>query len=60
MRLSRRNFFTLAGASAIGATMLSPLEVFYARSASGQVARGIGYGPLSPKLAESIPQIGFY
>ncbi|BAY13345.1 alkaline phosphatase PhoX [Calothrix sp. NIES-2098] len=50
MSLSRRNFFKLAGASAVGVSMLSPLEALYARAARGQVAGGIGYGPLEPKL----------
>jgi uncharacterized protein len=50
MNLSRRNFFKLASASAIGVTMLSPLEAFYARTANGKVPRGIGYGPLEPKM----------
>jgi len=40
----------LAGASAAGVTMVSPLEAFYARIANGQVAKGTGYGSLSPKL----------
>ena len=33
MNLSRRQFFTLAGASAAGAVLLSPLEAFYAKPA---------------------------
>ncbi|WP_341526641.1 alkaline phosphatase PhoX [Nostoc sp. UHCC 0302] len=57
MKLSRRNFFTLAGASAVGATMISPLEAFYARAARGQVARGIGYGPLEQKLPVNADEI---
>ncbi|HEY9693988.1 MAG TPA: alkaline phosphatase PhoX [Oculatellaceae cyanobacterium] len=55
--LSRRKFFTLAGASAVGVTMVSPLEAFYARVANGQVARGLGYGPLSPKLPENADEL---
>jgi secreted PhoX family phosphatase len=55
--LSRRKFFTLAGASAVGVTMVSPLEAFYARVANGQVAGGIGYGPLSPKLPENVDEL---
>lgn len=50
MKLSRRNFFTLAGASAVGVTMVSPLEAFYTKIARGQVATGTGFGPLEPKL----------
>lgn len=50
MQLSRRSFFTLAGASAAGVTMLSPLEAFYARSAQGRVVSTVGYGSLSPQL----------
>jgi secreted PhoX family phosphatase len=57
MSLSRRKFFTLAGASAVGATMVSPLEAFYARVANGQVARGIGYGPLEDKLPENADEL---
>ncbi|WP_256874511.1 alkaline phosphatase PhoX [Nostoc sp. C057] len=33
MNLSRREFFTLAGASATGAVLLSPLQAFYAKPA---------------------------
>lgn len=50
MRFSRRKFLTLASATAAGVTMVSPLEAFYARVARGQVATGIGFGPLEPKL----------
>lgn len=44
---------TLAGASAVGVTMVAPLEALYARVANGQVANGIGYGPLSAKLPKN-------
>ncbi|MCA1995520.1 MAG: DUF839 domain-containing protein, partial [Coleofasciculus sp. S288] len=57
MKLSRRKFFALAGASAAGVTMVAPLEAFYARVANGQVAQGIGYGPLSPKLPENADEL---
>lgn len=57
MKLSRRNFFTLAGASAVSVTMVSPLEAFYTRAASGKVAKSIGYGPLSPKLPENADEL---
>ncbi|MBD2166584.1 DUF839 domain-containing protein [Calothrix membranacea FACHB-236] len=57
MSLSRRNFFKLAGASAVGVTMLSPLEALYARAAKGQVANGIGYGPLEAKLPENADEL---
>lgn len=50
MSFSRRGFLKMAGAGAVAATMVAPLESFYARVASGQVANGIGYGPMSPKL----------
>ncbi|MBG1243892.1 alkaline phosphatase PhoX [Nostoc sp. NZL] len=58
MNLSRRNFFTLAGASAVGVTMLSPLEALYARRANGQVV-GLtgGYGPLTPKMPENADEL---
>ncbi len=35
MSLSRRNFLTLLGASAVGTTMLSPLENYYSRVQAG-------------------------
>ncbi|OUL26613.1 alkaline phosphatase PhoX [Nostoc sp. 106C] len=57
MSLSRRHFFKLAGASAIGVSMVSPLEALYARAANGQVAGGIGYGPLEPKLPENADEL---
>lgn len=57
MNLSRRKFFKLAGASAVGVTMLSPLEAFYARVANGQVARGIGYGALEAKLPTNADEL---
>jgi secreted PhoX family phosphatase len=50
MKLSRRQFFTLAGASAASVTVLSPLEAYYARVARGQSTDVIGFGPLSPQL----------
>ncbi|MGB3199675.1 MAG: alkaline phosphatase PhoX, partial [Nodosilinea sp.] len=50
MPYSRRNFLKIAGASAVGATMVAPLEAFYARIAQGQVATGTGFGALEPKL----------
>jgi secreted PhoX family phosphatase len=50
MAFSRRKFLTLAGATAAGVTMVSPLEAFYAKAARGQVATGTGYGTLEPKL----------
>ncbi|MDZ7957386.1 MAG: DUF839 domain-containing protein [Aulosira sp. DedQUE10] len=58
MNLSRRNFFKLAGASAVGVTMLSPLEALYARRANGQVV-GLtgGYGPLAPKMPKNADEL---
>ena len=50
MSVSRRGFLKLAGAGAVAATMVSPLQAFYARAEKGSVAGGIGYGPLSPRL----------
>lgn len=44
MNLSRRQFFTLAGTSAAGAVLLSPLEAFYAKPS---IAAG-PYGNLVP------------
>jgi hypothetical protein len=57
MNVSRRRFLTLAGASAAGVTMVSPLEALYARVANGQVANGTGFGSLSPKLAENADEL---
>lgn len=57
MSFSRRKFLTLAGTTAAGVTMVSPLEAFYARVANGQVANGIGYGPLSPKLPNNADEL---
>ena len=48
MQLSRRKFFTLAGASAAGTLMMSPLEALYAKKANGESVFGGGYGPLVP------------
>lgn len=48
MALSRRQFFTLAGASAAGTVLVSPLKALYAREAQGKSIRGRGYGPLQP------------
>lgn len=48
MSLSRRQFFTLAGASAAGAVLMSPLEALYTKAARGQLVNGGGYGPLIP------------
>jgi secreted PhoX family phosphatase len=50
MSVSRRRFLTLAGTTAAGVTMVSPLEALYARVANGQGVRGVGYGPLSPQM----------
>ncbi|BAY32047.1 hypothetical protein NIES2107_39330 [Nostoc carneum NIES-2107] len=57
MNLSRRNFFKVAGASAVGVTMLSPLEALYAGAAKGKVANGIGYGPLEAKLPQNADEL---
>lgn len=48
MALSRRQFFTLAGAGAATAVLASPLKGLYARAAGRILARGGGYGPLLP------------
>ncbi|MGH1393380.1 MAG: alkaline phosphatase PhoX [Trichormus sp.] len=42
MQLSRRKFFTLAGASAAGTLLMSPLEALIARKANGQLVEGYG------------------
>ena len=48
MQLSRRKFFTLAGASAAGTLMMSPLQALYAKKANRESVFGGGYGPLVP------------
>lgn len=57
MSFSRRGFLKIAGAGAVAASVLSPLELFYARSASGQGVNGAGYGPLVPRLAENAAEL---
>jgi secreted PhoX family phosphatase len=57
MTFSRRNFLKVAGATAAGAALLGPLENLYSRAASGQIANGIGYGPLFPKLPENADEL---
>lgn len=48
MAISRRYFFALAGASAAGTVLASPLKNLYARQARGESVRGTGYGALKP------------
>lgn len=57
MSFSRRKFFTLAGATFAGVTMVAPLEAFYARVARGQGVRSMGYGPLQPRLPENASEL---
>lgn len=57
MAFSRRKFLAVAGSTAAGVTMLSPLEAFYAKVAQGQVATGTGFGPLEPKLPVNASQL---
>lgn len=57
MSFSRRNFLSIAGSAAVGVTALAPLEAFLAKAAQGQVARGVGYGPLSPKQPENADEL---
>jgi hypothetical protein len=57
MNFSRRNFLKVAGATAAGAALLSPLENFYSRVAHGQTANGVGYGPLFPKMPENADEL---
>src|SRR5687767_10522188 len=57
MNFSRRNFLKVAGATAAGAALIAPLENFYSRVANGQVANGIGYGPLFPKMPENADEL---
>ncbi|MEH2194425.1 MAG: alkaline phosphatase PhoX [Nostoc sp.] len=47
MTFSRRKFFAIAGTTAVGTLMVSPLEGLLARKAFGQKL-GKGYGPLFP------------
>ncbi|WP_193196945.1 alkaline phosphatase PhoX [Nostoc sp. MG11] len=46
MKLSRRKFFVLAGTSAAGTVLMSPLEGLYASNAKGKRVFGKGYGEL--------------
>lgn len=48
MALSRRQFFTLAGAGAATTVLASPLKALYARQANGLSVHGGGYGALVP------------
>ncbi|HKX83013.1 MAG TPA: alkaline phosphatase PhoX, partial [Pyrinomonadaceae bacterium] len=57
MSFSRRGFLKIAGAGAVAATMVSPLEAFYKRAAGGDITSGSGYGPLFPKLAENADEL---
>lgn len=57
MSVSRRGFLKVAGAGAVAATMLSPLELFYSRSVSGQGITGPGYGPLIPRMPENAAEL---
>ncbi|MEH1970744.1 MULTISPECIES: alkaline phosphatase PhoX [unclassified Nostoc] len=47
MTFSRRKFFAIAGTTAVGTLMVSPLEGLLARKAFGEKL-GTGYGPLFP------------
>lgn len=58
MSFSRRRFLVLAGASAAGACMLSPLDAFYTKVARGQSMGSGGYGPLSPKVPKNTASLG--
>lgn len=57
MSFSRRKFLAISSSTAIGVTALSPLEALLARAARGQVAGGVGYGSLSPKLPENADEL---
>jgi uncharacterized protein len=57
MSFSRRGFLKMAGAGAVAATVLSPLELFYSRSASGQGFISSGYGPLLPRMPENVADL---
>lgn len=46
MALSRRKFFALAGASAAGTLLISPLETLYSKAALGEKIKGVGFGTL--------------
>lgn len=57
MAFSRRKFLALAGTSAAGVTMVSPLEAFYANAALGNPRRVPGFGPLEPKLPTNAAEL---
>lgn len=56
MSFSRRGFLKMAGAGAVAASVLSPLELFYSRTATGQ-SFGLGYGPLTAKMPENVAEL---
>ena len=57
MSLSRRKFISVAGATALGASLVAPLDSFFTRVAHGQNVIGQGYGPLSPRLPENAAEL---
>jgi secreted PhoX family phosphatase len=57
MTFSRRKFLTLAGTSAAGTVLMSPLEALYGRIARGESFRTAGYGSLIKKLPENVREL---
>lgn len=53
MAISRRKFFSLAGTTAAGVVVASPLESLFARAVNGQSFRSQGFGSLKPKFPEN-------
>ena len=58
LAFSRRQFLSVAGASAAGTVLASPLQALYTRAALGQSVNGRGYGPLvkDPKGLLDLPE----
>lgn len=48
MAFSRRQFFTIAGATAATLVVGDTLKAVYAKAAQGKSLTGSGYGPLNP------------
>ena len=56
MALSRRGFFSLAGTTAAGVAVASPLQALFARAAFGQSVT-TGYGALAPVMPENVAEL---
>ncbi|NER29159.1 MAG: DUF839 domain-containing protein, partial [Symploca sp. SIO1C4] len=57
MAISRRKFFALAGTTAAGVVVASPLEALFSKVALGKSVLGKGFGSLKPKFPENIQEL---